>query len=182
MANAKKTTEKSTTPKQTYVEVKPPAGMQVISQYAIDGYYAPVAGSVVYGRIVGHLLKSKDDRIVTQALIKLGQPTNAQIKDEDGEYETKELAVGDILSVDITHALSKMANYITTNGIVWFQCKGKIKLKGIRTMWDYNVSVKGTPGPLPSQAAPGVSGDGDDLAPNTSDNMGGNAEAGDLPF
>lgn len=156
MASAKK--EENKAPVQGPVQ-GPPEGFQQGGRPDIDGWFKNEVGTVVHGKLVGHIeipgRKGKRDVVVIQLL-------SPCIAYQQGDKEGKILEPGSNLGVGVGHDLSEILDYVENKGQVWFRPTEKKDLKGGNTMWKYEQYYKGRKAPLVRSTTAQSSSDGED--------------------
>lgn len=143
------------------VPQSPPEGFQKGGRPDIHGWYKIDIGSIVHGKIVGHMVtKGKNgDRDVI--LVELESPCIAY---EKGDKEGKVLEPGKILGVTVSFDIRECLDYVNHRGMIWLKPIEKKKLDGGNTVWRFEQHYKGKKSPLVrSSSALGSAGDDDDI-------------------
>lgn len=150
--------------KNAPAEAAPPSGFSEHSNPDVDGWYKAEAGSVVTGKIVGHLALIGDDGKPRQViLVKVTQPCKAFQK---GDEVGSELPKGSVVGVGISHDIKEALRYVEHNGHVWLCPTGQKKLGKGKSLWKYRQAYKGTKAAPPTvdvNAINSSTGDDDDI-------------------
>lgn len=134
-------------------EQKPaiPDGFERIDQPDIEGWWKPEKGDTIQGRIIGNtVLSGVNGSPRDTLLIQLIAPAKAIVDNEPSTLEK-----GQVIGVSVRHKLKPLMHYVDSKSYVFIRATHKQKLSGGRTLWDFEIGVKGkrVPPPLGSVAA-----------------------------
>lgn len=137
----------------------PPKGFSDASNPDVDGWYKAEKGSVVHGKIVGHLIMQGDNGPRQVILVKIRDEVKGYQKGDD---KGKMLKVGDVLGVSVSHDIKEALKYVENRGEVWLNPTEKKKLAAGRSMWKFQQAYKGTKAAPPTVDAVTAAGTADD--------------------
>jgi hypothetical protein len=140
-------------------EFKAPEGFDVGGTPEVDGWYKPEIGSIVHGKIVGHMSLPGENGRREVILIKLRTPCKGYQKGDD---TGKELSKGDVLGLGVSYDIRDALKYVENRGEVYIVPREKKKLGGKKTMWKFDQAYKGIKATPPVLETSTDSGTGDD--------------------
>lgn len=112
------------------------------SQPDIDGWWKGEEGLVFQGQIISHFTIEDGNNERDVVCVRLEKPTKARVGSGDDAKAVK-LNAGQVLGVGISHKLQPMLEYVEHQGRVWCKAQNKVAIKGGRTMWNYDLRIKG---------------------------------------
>lgn len=112
-------------------------GFEDVTTPDIDGWYDPntYKGAVI-GTMVGAFAIRGDNGTRTVAVLKLQKSAGAMVDGEEGELEK-----GQHIGVGIRSKLGEIMYRV--NNIIYLKPTEKVKLKGGKTMWKFDLRAKG---------------------------------------
>lgn len=116
------------------------SGARDVGTPDIQGWYKPESKSVVYGKIVGAIGISQEERGVVSVrsvvLIELERACDAIMDKEEITMDP-----GQVLGLSVSAKLTELLHYVEGNGVVYIKPLEKVALKGGRSMWKFKVKI-----------------------------------------
>ena len=119
---------------------EPPGGFDAIGTPDIDGWWAPKENSIIYGQIVGRIsIEDQNEKMRDVVLVQLKRPcADCSVDGEAGQLEE-----GQVCGVGVRAKLTDLLYYVEHKGECWIKATGQKKLKGNRTMWQFDCRARG---------------------------------------